>query len=811
MMSHGNVFRVYTSCLYSPRWKIDDTLENLKAGNTSKSRGEVVTVSRIGRNRFYVLNGNHRVIEDILAGKTTVDVKLDQYTPDMNKTGGAYKGMVDDAVRLVDCVKLTERKDLDAIKRVQPELDLIISGVQDFFRSCSKAFEATDVNDPIILDCANKLMWNGISVGDWSIKWTPAKYVQKGAAASVVTDSKAIDLHCLRIGTRRLYLLLEKYRMHAGTAYNSTVSASWQDSALQALTKIRLEAATAIKGLVAKIASPSLKFFLAHEIHHVDDYKHPWFSKSKMNMTRDQIKAHSTAEKEIRSSKHTKWGLSGKFRTRDTTNPKDFADVVNRRADSMRHDVYNASSHEYNANVRASLPIALKQKTLQKAVEAFKKAYISFNQIPPKLQRKALSRLYQAWTDRHRITEGKPQVSEGRKVTQKFLDAMSLQSRKGKYWLSPAGTLHPLKKNHEDDAVGILNRPDLSGNNAYVNGANKGTSSPASDILYKKGWLRVINYGSDSFMANGKTCNEKQVGVLANCAMNNGIDYVLFDGGNGPRCVWSSSYNKVEEAAPYVLIGCINRDFSVRSKRVPLGPHTTGDMMTTYSHEDLGLEDDFNWRYRPDTKTIYWWNPPVDEDYTNEVLAYIKRKTGDVPAKVVNLDQAGKQMQLDAHGHDLNRPYVESFIQLFEGGIEGTKVTPDEAITACAVRNLKTGEIIEDDYHYEAWEAAWRKGWFKEVGERWPYFADASLKEILDIQPGERGTPGGYEMIGEYIEDGFVTTKGRFLGREEALAIARKARQVNPRMRPDDDMVQINSDGEKVFDRFLRAEEVNYA
>lgn len=60
----------------------------------------------------------------------------------------------------------------------------------------------------------------------------------------------------------------------------------------------------------------------------------------------------------------------------------------------------------------------------------------------------------------------------------------------------------------------------------------------------------------------------------------------------------------------------------------------------------------------------------------------------------------------------------------------------------------------------------------------------------------------------QYLEDGFTTTKGRFLSRQAALILARKARQVNPQMRPDDDWMQVSSDGEMVKDDSLRAEEL---
>lgn len=649
LFESGTTFRVHTSSLYSPKWKVDETLGNIKAGKLSMSRGEVITVSKIGRGKYYILNGNHRVVEDILAGKTTVDVKLDQYTPDMNKTGGAYNDMMADAVPVVDHVSgrhITERTDLDAVKRVQPELDTIISGVQDFFRSCSKAFELTDVNDPFILDCLNKLMWNGIEIGEWTIRWTPAKYVQKGAAASVITDSKAIDLHCLRTGTRRLYLLLEKYRMNIGTVHvppgYPQPSASWVDSANQVVAKVRAEAATSIKGLVAKVANPSLKFFLAHEIHHVDDYKHPWFSKSKMSMMGSQMKAHSKAEKEIRSSGNTRWSLAGKFRTRDITKPQDYADVVNRRADSLRHDAYNASSHEYNANVRAALPIALKQKTFSKALEAFKKAYISFNQIPPKLQRKAISRLYQAWAETH----GKVNESVGGESANDFYKRL-------------AGFDYGGKTVKEAVAYHVTLESNLP--SVLRNGLVPSTPRVGEPLAV---YLTPLKHKAKS-MARQLTMSKRRGNYAVLQVDTSGLELFC-----DPKAVSEQGFY------------CLNKIDPSRVRHIE-----------TISVKDLSSQKAWS-KYR---NSDAFWENKVSEN---------------------------------------------SFIQLFEGGIEGTKITPDESIKACGVRNRKTGEVIEDDFHYEAWETAWRRGWLKDIGERYPYFQDATLKEILDIQPGERGTPG---------------------------------------------------------------------
>jgi len=87
-----------------------------------------------------------------------------------------------------------------------------------------------------------------------------------------------------------------------------------------------------------------------------------------------------------------------------------------------------------------------------------------------------------------------------------------------------------------------------------------------------------------------------------------------------------------------VIIGCTNRDFSSRSRTIPAGSFSRDDMFGRYTHENLRLDDDFNWRYRPDTRTLYWWTPPVDEEYTTAVIAYIRKKTGSEPLRQKNVE-----------------------------------------------------------------------------------------------------------------------------------------------------------------------------
>jgi hypothetical protein len=91
--------------LYSPEWKIKETLDDLRNNKPSMTSG-AIRVSKIGNGRLFVLDGNHRVVEAIKSGKTTIPVEFDNYIPDMTRTGGGYLDMIKSAVRIVDKVKL---------------------------------------------------------------------------------------------------------------------------------------------------------------------------------------------------------------------------------------------------------------------------------------------------------------------------------------------------------------------------------------------------------------------------------------------------------------------------------------------------------------------------------------------------------------------------------------------------------------------------------------------------------------------------------------------------------------------------------
>lgn len=85
------------SKLYGSPEKIRETLKDIAEGRTSRSTGNPATVSRLDNPRgcLYLMDGYHRVMEAIQRGETHIEVSVDKYTPRIQRTGGAYQGMLE--------------------------------------------------------------------------------------------------------------------------------------------------------------------------------------------------------------------------------------------------------------------------------------------------------------------------------------------------------------------------------------------------------------------------------------------------------------------------------------------------------------------------------------------------------------------------------------------------------------------------------------------------------------------------------------------------------------------------------------------
>lgn len=94
---------VKLSQLWSPAWKVAETDADISAGRLSRTKAPL-RVSRMGRGRYFIMDGNHRAMEAIMAGAKEYPAVFDQYVPDMLRTGGAYTSIVDSAVNVADAI-----------------------------------------------------------------------------------------------------------------------------------------------------------------------------------------------------------------------------------------------------------------------------------------------------------------------------------------------------------------------------------------------------------------------------------------------------------------------------------------------------------------------------------------------------------------------------------------------------------------------------------------------------------------------------------------------------------------------------------
>lgn len=98
---------VALSRVYGWKPKIEESLEDVREGRLSYSTSKPVEVSRLDapRGHFYLIDGYHRVIEAILAGKTSISGTVSQHIPRIERTGGAYRSYLEDKILITDVVR----------------------------------------------------------------------------------------------------------------------------------------------------------------------------------------------------------------------------------------------------------------------------------------------------------------------------------------------------------------------------------------------------------------------------------------------------------------------------------------------------------------------------------------------------------------------------------------------------------------------------------------------------------------------------------------------------------------------------------
>lgn len=116
MESKDEEFFVEMGCLYSGRNKLEKVVDSINKKNYSHTRHKPVLVSKMGEGKYFIVDGNHRVMEYARDGKTKVKVKLFDYRKNILETE-----IEDDIVPVSEYVgKLTREIDEKRIPRSIP-------------------------------------------------------------------------------------------------------------------------------------------------------------------------------------------------------------------------------------------------------------------------------------------------------------------------------------------------------------------------------------------------------------------------------------------------------------------------------------------------------------------------------------------------------------------------------------------------------------------------------------------------------------------------------------------------------------------
>lgn len=103
-------FKIPIPKLYGSASKIQKTIHEILLGKLSHSNGEPIIVSRLDnpRGTFFMIDGYHRVVEGLMKGETTMDAIINIYCPRIERTGGAFKSMVDEKMPMTQAMALIQ-------------------------------------------------------------------------------------------------------------------------------------------------------------------------------------------------------------------------------------------------------------------------------------------------------------------------------------------------------------------------------------------------------------------------------------------------------------------------------------------------------------------------------------------------------------------------------------------------------------------------------------------------------------------------------------------------------------------------------
>ncbi len=88
--------------LYAWAPKLEETLAEVRAGKLSYSSDQPLRVSKLDtpRGGYFILDGHHRAIEALMAGKRTVPIVIDEYVSRIERAGGAHRGVLENKMRV---------------------------------------------------------------------------------------------------------------------------------------------------------------------------------------------------------------------------------------------------------------------------------------------------------------------------------------------------------------------------------------------------------------------------------------------------------------------------------------------------------------------------------------------------------------------------------------------------------------------------------------------------------------------------------------------------------------------------------------
>ena len=90
--------------LFAWRPKLEETIADVDEGRVSRSGDQPLRVSRLDvpRGAYMILDGHHRAVEAVRAGRATIPIEIDHYVPRIEHAGGAFSNYVDNKVNVYE-------------------------------------------------------------------------------------------------------------------------------------------------------------------------------------------------------------------------------------------------------------------------------------------------------------------------------------------------------------------------------------------------------------------------------------------------------------------------------------------------------------------------------------------------------------------------------------------------------------------------------------------------------------------------------------------------------------------------------------